>query len=362
MGVGVTVELRVAAGPGETRVAALRDGVLIEYAIGRTGAPDGVGDVYRGRVTHVVRAMAGAFVTLGSTDGFLPESEGGKGLTEGSILPVRVIRAGQGGKGPRLSARDVTAPPGPVGLVTRGPDVVARLVAAFPGAAVITDDPGLRSRLGVPVMVEANVFPDPVLDAIEALGQPEIVLAAGARLAFHPTPALTAIDVDLGGMVAGGGGKTRTHLEVNAALIPALTRQIRLRNLGGAILVDFAGLPVRRRAELGPALAVALAEDRMRPRLLGFTALGLAEILRPRVYPPLHEVLADPLTHACAALRAAAADPMLMVLYASAAVIDALDRDWDGRIALEHHRGQGLLTKRVAGLADADWRLERHYV
>ena len=78
---------------------------------------------------------------------------------------------------------------------------------------------------------------------------------------------------------------------MNRALLPALARQIRLRNLSGAILVDLAGLPARRRAALGPALAEALADDPARPRLLGFTALGLAEIVRPRVHPPLHELL-----------------------------------------------------------------------
>ena len=96
-------------------------------------------------------------------------------------------------------------------------------------------------------------------------------------------------------------------MAVNRALLPALARQIRLRNLSGAILVDLAGLPARRRAALGPALAEALAEDPLRPRLLGFTALGLAEIVRPRVHPPLHELLAGPHAAGLAALRAVAA-------------------------------------------------------
>lgn len=362
----MSLELRVAASPGEIRVGVRRDGELIEYAIGRTGAPDGIGDVYRGRVTQVARAMSGAFVTLGRVDGFLPDSEGAKGLTEGTILPVRIVRAGQGGKGPRLTARDVAAPAGPVGLVGRGPDVVTRLARAYPTAPILTDDApllaALRPVFGDRVSFTPDVFPEPILDAIDAIGRPELALPGGARLSFHPTPALTAIDVDLGGLVAGGGGKARAHADANARLIPALARQIRLRNLGGAILVDFAGMAMKRRAALGPALAAALAEDRMAPRLLGFTALGLAEILRPRAHPPLHEVLADPLTHSCAALRAAAADPMLLVLYASPTVIDALERDHEGAVALEHRRGQGLLSKRVPGLADADWRLERGYV
>ena len=95
------------------RIAAIRDGHLMDYALWRPGSPDGVGDVYRGRVTGVVPAMAGAFVAVpggssgrsDATEGFLPDSEGAKGLTEGALVTVRITRAAQGGKGPRLSAR-----------------------------------------------------------------------------------------------------------------------------------------------------------------------------------------------------------------------------------------------------------------
>ena len=137
---------------------------------------------------------------------------------------------------------------------------------------------------------------------------PLVDLPGGARLAIHPTPALVAIDVDAGGATAGQRGKAASHLALNRAVLPALAQQIRLRNLSGAILVDLAGLPPRRRASLGPALAAALADDPLRPRLLGFTALGLAEIVRPRIHPPLHELLAGPHAAGLAALRRIAAE------------------------------------------------------
>ena len=85
--------------------------------------------------------------------------------------------------------------------------------------------------------------------------QPDVELPGGGRLHIQPTPALVAIDVDAGGAVAARQGKTAAHLAANRAMLPELARQIRLRNLSGAILVDFAGLPSRRRAALGPALA-----------------------------------------------------------------------------------------------------------
>ena len=82
----------------------LRDDTLLDYAIWRPGAPDGVGDLHRGRVIARVAAMAGSFLALDGTEGFLPDSEGGAGLHEGDLVSVRVTRAAQGGKGPRLTA------------------------------------------------------------------------------------------------------------------------------------------------------------------------------------------------------------------------------------------------------------------
>ena len=97
-------------------MAVVRDNRLIDYALWRPGAPDGVGDIVMGRVTAIVPAMAGAFVALPDAEGFLPDSEGAKGLTAGTVLPVRITRSAQGGKGPRLSARlpdDAQPGPGP---------------------------------------------------------------------------------------------------------------------------------------------------------------------------------------------------------------------------------------------------------
>ncbi len=286
----MSMQILAATSPGEVRVAVLRDDDLLDYAIWRPGASDGVGDLHRGRITARAPALGGAFVALDGADGFLPDSEGGKTATEGTILGVRVIRAAQGGKGPRLSARlaaDVHIGSGAPALLRRGPSAAERLAALYPDAQVWVDDPALaaalRPALGSRIGVRAPVFDDVLLGQIEALAEPELVLPNGARLSFHPTPALVAIDVDT-------GGASGSHLAINRGLLPVLARQIRLRNLAGAILVDLAGLPARRRSTLGPTLAEALADDPGRPRLLGFTALGLAEIVRPRVHPPLHEL------------------------------------------------------------------------
>jgi ribonuclease G len=177
----------------------------------------------------------------------------------------------------------------------RGLDPLRELAARYPKAAVIVDDPALaaslRADLGDRLSRVDQAFDDAIETVVAALGSPDVTLASGVRLSVYPTPALVAIDVDGGGALTGAGAATRRHLALNAAVLPELARQIRLRNLSGAILIDFAGLRARQRTALGAAFAASLADDPMRPRFLGFTALGLAEVARPRAKAPLHEAL-----------------------------------------------------------------------
>ena len=284
----------LASARGETiRLALIENGVLAEYALWRPDAPDGVGDLYTGRVAARASALGGIFVDLGGTTGFLPDSAGGKTLSEGDIAAFRVTRAAQGGKGPRLAlAKDVsgTKP----SLIARGPGPLGDWRALHPTAPIIADDYAfiatIRHVFAPPIEHDADCFAA-IEDEIASLEDLEIALPGGARATITPTPALTAIDIDAGAATAERGGKAASQARLNRAIIPELARQIRLRNLGGAILIDFAGMKASSRAALSPDLAAALAHDPLKPRLLGFTILGFAEVLRPRIRPPLHEIL-----------------------------------------------------------------------
>lgn len=271
------------------RVAKLERGVLVEYTLWRPDAPDGVGDVFAGRITARVASLGGMFVDLGGEAGFLPDSAGGKPLSEGDIVLVRVERAAQGGKGPRLAV--LGGEPGlKPGLRLKGPGPIGDFPA---GGPILADDFGLVAQLRQSfsaVEYQAGCFA-PIEDEIAALAAPGLSLPHGARGSITPTPALTAIDIDAAAATAERGAKAGAQARLNRAIIPELARQIRLRNLGGAILIDFAGMKAASRAALGPDLAQALANDPLKPRLLGFTGLGFAEVLRPRVRPPLHELL-----------------------------------------------------------------------
>jgi Ribonuclease G/E len=348
----MTIRILAETSPGEVRVAAVDGGTLVDYAIWRPGAPDGVGDLHRGRVTARVPAMAGAFVALDGAEGFLPDSQGGANVTEGAAIGVRVTRAAQGGKGPRLTAlldagEAALTGTGPPALLRRGPDAVQRLADLHPAARIVVDDAGLaaslRAVLGDRLAIAARAWDEATAEQVAALGEPSCALPGGARASFHPTPALVAIDVDAGGATAIRAGKAASQLALNQAVLPALARQIRLRNLSGAILIDLAGMPARKRIALGPTLAAALAADPLRPRFMGFTALGLAEILRSRIHKPLHELLAGPHAAGLAALRAvvAAGRPgERPVLRASPAVAAALDADRGALDALARRIGR----------------------
>jgi Ribonuclease G/E len=359
------------ASPGEVRVAAVED-LLVDFSIWRPGAPDGVGDLHRGRVRARMPALAGSFLALDGAEGFLPDSEGGARATEGDAIAVRVTRAPQGGKGPRLTANLSRADlalvgSGPPALLRRGPDAVRRLAALYPSAEVLVDDAALaallRPALGERLRVVPRAFDEAVEADIEALAEPTAALPGGGRMSVHPTPALTAIDLDLGTAAGGRGGKSASHVAANRAALPELARQIRLRNLGGAILVDLAGLSPRRRAALGPDLEAALASDPLRPRLLGFTALGLAEIVRPRVHPPLHELLAGAHAAGLVALRRLAAElaatpTRAPVLAAAPAVAAALNGDAAALADLARRAGRPLVLQPDPALAPLSWRLE----
>ncbi len=340
--------------PGEVRVAALDGDALLDAAIWRPGAPDGVGDTCRGRVDAAVPAMAGAFVAIPGAVGFLPDSEGAAGLGAGQAVTVRVVRAAQGGKGPRLSARGVeSGGAGPPALLRRGPGAVERLAALHAGASVLVDDLAmvarLRPALGARVFHVARLDDD-ALAAFEALSDPVATLPGGLRASFHPTPALVAIDLDTGALTAERRAKGAAQWAANLAVLPALARQIRLRNLSGAVVVDLAGLSVRRRAALVPEFARALADDPLAPRFLGFSALGLAEILRPRAHPPLHELLAGPHAAGLRALRRIAAEvaarpAAAFTLRAAPDVVEALRTDADALPDLARRTGRSLMVR-----------------
>ena len=277
------------------RIALLEGDLLSEYMLWNLAQPDGVGDVYTGRITAKLSAMAGSFVDLGDATGFLPDSAAAPSLTEGDYISVQVTRAAQGGKGPRLAVLAETPADRP-GLLRRGPGPLPEMMQRFPKTQVLVDDYALIARLrpvlGARMNYKADAFDAVLEDEVAGLAEPTAALGQGAKMHIAATAALTAIDIDAGAASGDAGAKPQAQLALNIALIPEIVRQIILRNLSGAIVIDFAGMKSKVRLRLIEPLTMALKSDPLPSKLLGFSNLGFAEISRPRIRPPLHEMLA----------------------------------------------------------------------
>ena len=204
----------------------------------------------------------------------------------------------------RLPACPATAR-APAPLVRRGPGAVDRLAAHYPDAPVWVDDAALattlRSTLGARLRCGPGCSTTPCAARSRRWRTPSMCCRA-ARGCRSTRRRRWWRSTRIPATAAGSA-----HMAVNRALLPALARQIRLRNLSGAILVDLAGLPVRRRAALGPALAGHWRRTRRALDCLGSPRWGWRRSCVPRVHPPLHELLAGPHAAGLAALRAVAA-------------------------------------------------------
>jgi ribonuclease G len=296
------ITIAVSVKGGLARVALLKSDRLTEYSLWYFGLPGDIGDIFSGRIIAGVPAMAGSFVDLGTATGFLPDSAGAAGLTEGSYLAAELTRCAQSGKGPRLAARFGQVEHKP-GLIRQSLGPITDLATRYPEAPILIDDYHLIATLlercresplaGFAARIaHKTVTFDPVLeDEVATLGEPSLHLAGGTSMHVTPTPALTAIDIDAGAATAEKSSKPQAQLSLNISLIPEITRQILLRNLSGAILIDFAGMKSAARQKLLAPLTAALKADPLNPKCLGFSHLGFAEITRARIRPPLHEFL-----------------------------------------------------------------------
>ena len=184
-------------------------------------------------------------------------------------------------------------------------DPVASFAAALAGALRVTpsliyiDDPAAIPELrGAFLNLPVEHFPEtewPIdLNAAFAETLSETIALPGAgSVHFETTRAGMLIDVDSG--TADTGSPERAALETNFAAAATIARQIRLRNLGGGIVVDFVGLNSRAfRDKVRAALSEALAADPASPQILGWTRLGHLELVRPRRGRPLAEALLEP--------------------------------------------------------------------
>jgi len=227
---------------------------------------------------------------------------------------------------PGLGARIMRDAAGPVRI--DDPQICARLKEAAP--------PDLKGMLTL-YKGQTPLFEESGVEAqIEAALAPVVEMPGGASLVIEDTAALTAIDVNMGG----SGGRLPTDsaiLKTNQAAARAAARQIRLRNIGGLVVVDFISMKNKgHRRTVVEAMRREMRGDPVRHDVLGMTPAGLVEITRQRVGRPLAALYTRPRTavpsplpeaEACAALRAAVRTAWTgkPVLLASPDVVAALE-------------------------------------
>ena len=210
-------------------------------------------------------------------------------------LADRIRRKAESGGAPLLIHRELDLPLRAVrDLVT--PDF----------AAILVDDPQVHGRIteflsaaapGLVPRVELDEGTEPLFShlgieaEIEDALKNRVALKSGGSVVIQQTEALVAIDVNTGKFV-GSGALEDTVFATNLEAVGVIARQIRLRDLGGILVVDFIDMedPEHRR-EVVEQFEKELAKDRARTRLLQISEFGLVEITRQRSRGNLEKTL-----------------------------------------------------------------------
>jgi len=134
-----------------------------------------------------------------------------------------------------------------------------------------------------------------IQDEISKALRSKVWLKSGGSIVINQTEALVAIDINTGKYVGKSARLEDTILKTNLDAVPEIVRQIRLRDLGGIIVIDFIDMDERRnRFKVMAALEEALKNDRAPTKVLQFNDFGLVAITRKRVKQSLERTLSVP--------------------------------------------------------------------
>jgi ribonuclease G len=219
----------------------------------------------------------------------------------------------------------------------------AWLLRARPAGA-----PRLRRHEGPVPLFEARG----IQSQLERALRPTVWLRSGGSIVIHPTEALVAIDVNTGKYV-GREGLEETIVRTNLEAIGEIVRQVRLRDLGGIIVIDFIDMQdAAHRDQVLQALEQELRKDRARSRVLQISEFGLVEITRQRTRPSLERLLG----RACPTCGGGGTVRSFETLGLEV-VREGIHRRWErrtGRLVVRvHPDAAATLAARAAGLARA---------
>ena len=191
-------------------------------------------------------------------------------------------------------------------LLNRDEDFIHRILRDHMGpdlSCVVVDDPGAVGRvtsfLGADagnVQVEAHSESMELLEhykvnaAIRDALKPRVDLPSGGYVIIEPTEALTVIDVNSGSFTRSANAR-ETVLWTNCEAAIEIARQLKLRNIGGVIIIDFIDMDSRRdQLQLLEHFTTAVRDDAARPQIAQLTELGLVELTRKRQGQNIYEL------------------------------------------------------------------------
>ena len=191
-------------------------------------------------------------------------------------------------------------------LLNRDEDFIHRILRDHMGpdlARVVVDDPNAVGRvtsfLGADastVQVEAHSESTELLEhykvnaAIRDALKPRVDLPSGGYVIIEPTEALTVIDVNSGSFTRSANAR-ETVLWTNCEAAIEIARQLKLRNIGGVIIIDFIDMDSRRdQLQLLEHFTTAVRDDAARPQIAQLTELGLVELTRKRQGQNIYEL------------------------------------------------------------------------
>ena len=332
---------------GGVRVAArLRDGRLDDLLIDPPQDSGPLpGAIYRARVGRPMKGQGGVFVELGDgARGFLRDW---KGLAQGDTVLVQVTGHAERGKAapvtPRIlfKSKFAIVTPGAPGLnisrqvrdeetrvelkaaldgldLPEGSGLILRSAATDAASDAVREDAAEMAALAAAILADHAGEPELLLDGpdahhlawrewgepddldtapgclaergvleeIDALRDPRCPLPGGASMIVEPTSALVAVDVNTGGDTSPAAG-----LKANVAALRDLPRQLRLRGLGGQVVIDLAPAPKKDRTQIEQVLRAALRTCQVETSFVGWTPLGHMELNRKRERLPLATLL-----------------------------------------------------------------------
>lgn len=332
---------------GRPAAALMVDGRLEELVIDPIGDEPVPGAIYRAVADRPMKGQGGMFVKMPHGSGFLRQVGG---IAPGQRVLVQVSGPAESGKATPVTIRllfksrfAIVTPGAPglnisrrirdedlraeleayavagmagadegLGLILRSAcagaqeDAVAEDIAAMRGLAeaVLADINGGPELLvdgasahdlawrdwldpAPDEMVPEGGFADHgVLDAVDTLLDTRVDLPGAGHMMIEPTRALIAVDVN-----TGADTSPATSLKANVAAAKELPRQLRLRGLGGQVVIDFAPMPKRDRTILDQVMKAAFKSEG-EVTLAGWTTMGLYEMTRRRDRLVLRDLLA----------------------------------------------------------------------